>query len=42
MIGVVSMKKYILLLILIFLTVGCKAEYTIKINNDRSVEESMA
>ena len=41
MIGVVSMKKYILLLILIFLTVGCKAEYTIKINNDRSVEESI-
>lgn len=35
------MKKYILLIILVFLCFGCKAEYTIKINKDKSVEETV-
>ena len=35
------MKKYIVLLILIFLCFGCKAEYRLKINPDKSVEETV-
>ena len=35
------MKKCILLIILVFLCFGCKAEYTIKINKDKSVEETV-
>lgn len=35
------MKKYIFLIILVFLCFGCRAEYTIKINKDKSVEETV-
>ena len=35
------MKKCIILLVLLFLCFGCKAQYTIKINSDKSVEESV-